>query len=436
MRRSALALALASISLGSFGGLGCSSSVAPSPPTEPTEHQSTAIIHGVESTTDQDFVVLIGQGAGGGAYEYCSGALIAPNLVLTARHCVSTTGSSGCAKISADDAPGALQIYAGHTRSLDWITHAPDAYGKELFFDDGTNLCSHDLALIVLDTPLNNFPYASIRLDSPAVVGDKVTAIGWGVTDAIGDPGVRAQRTDIPIKKVDVAATEFLVGEAFCHGDSGGPGIDSVTGAIVGVVSRGGGGTTAPAGDPAAGCVGPTTQNIYTGVWGFKSIILKAFAAAGRTPWLEGQPDPSKRPFGDTCTFDKNCQSGVCLKQTIALEAGSTTTTTCSQACSDTAPCPTGYDCALAPTPDAGTDARADVVVDAASVDAGASANGPVCLKHVDVPPPPAAPAEEGKSGCSTSGAGSAGEGAGLGAGLFAIVAALGLFGRARRRAT
>lgn len=427
MRRFALALPGCSLALAT-ALFGCSSTVAPQPEVE---QQKAAIIHGIPSTTDQDFVVLIGQGAGGGAYEYCSGALIAPNLVLTARHCVSTTGSSGCARITADDAPDALQIYAGHTRNADWITHAPDAFGKQLFFDDGTNLCSHDLALIVLDTPLQGYPIAPIRLDAPANVGDMVTAIGWGVTDTVGDPGIRFQRTDIPIKKVDVPGTEFLVGEAFCHGDSGGPGIDGTTGAIVGVVSRGGGGTTAPAGDPAAGCVGPTTQNIYTGVWGFKDLILKAFDAAGHKPWLEGQPDPSKRPFGADCSADKNCLSGTCLKQSFAQEAGPpTTTSTCSQTCSDTAPCPTGYDCGTPPiVGDAGADSASKGDVGEVGA-ADAATTGPVCFKHVDPPPAPAAPADEGKSGCAMSGNG---EGATT-FGVALVVGLVGLAGRRRRR--
>jgi hypothetical protein len=347
------------------------------------------IINGIESTDAQNAVILLGLGAGGGWYNSCSGTLIAPNLVLTARHCVSETGPSGCATITSDNPPDSLRIYLGKTRSTDWISHSPDAYGKKLFVDDGRNLCSHDIALILLDTALvfGDTGLAPIRLEPPARL-DTFTAVGWGVTEKTGDPGIRMQRPDVKILKVDETAKEFTVGESICHGDSGGPALATGTGAVLGVVSRGGNADGEPVGTPAAGCVGPTTTNIYTGLWGFRDLILKAFAESGYEPWLEGQPDPRKKKFGGTCTGSNDCQTAICVAAPVVTDAGVDTAVkdtgkalpfkgVCSQECSETTKCPDGFDC------NAG--------------DGGQS----VCMKHVEVAPPPPPPADGGGGGCS-----------------------------------
>ena len=56
------------------------------------------IIKGKDSTSDQDAVVLIVKLDFKSGIGACTGTLIAPNLVLTARHCVSNVASApfGC----------------------------------------------------------------------------------------------------------------------------------------------------------------------------------------------------------------------------------------------------------------------------------------------------------------------------------------------------
>ncbi len=124
------------------------------------------------------------------------------------------------------------------------------------------------------------------------------------------------------------------MGESICEGDSGGPAFDSTTGAVVGIVSRGGNDTDPVADDPAASCVG--ASNFYSEPSHFESIIDQAYAAAGQDPWLEGQGDPRLTAPGDSCTDSAACQTGLCGDVNGSM--------ICTYDCSSAA-CPSGFAC-------------------------------------------------------------------------------------------
>ena len=113
----------------------------------------------------------------------------------------------------------------------------------------------------------------------------------------------------------DVAPNEFDVGESICQGDSGGPALDATTGAVIGVVSRGGNGTNPTATDPSSGCVndpGAPAVNYYSQTLAFASVINQAYSDSGQAPWLEGGPDPRLGAGGATCAQNSDCQSNDC----------------------------------------------------------------------------------------------------------------------------
>lgn len=253
--------------------------------SEQDELEYEAIIHGKASTAAQDEVVMIRIGD----QALCTGTMVAPNLVLTARHCVSATeegltcSPSGEALVGGgvgeDYAASSLAIYGGR-KNVQLV-----AMGKRIIHDDSDNLCNHDIAFVLLDRAVD-LPLASLRLTDDTEVGEKITAVGWGLTQKGAIPTTRMQRTNIAIIDVGPSQTaaphEMAVGEAICSGDSGGPAL-SHAGAVIGVVSYGGGGT-GDWFDPAGSCVGKPTRNTYTRVAPFASLLRTAFKAAKHQP--------------------------------------------------------------------------------------------------------------------------------------------------------
>ncbi|MBL8716631.1 MAG: S1 family peptidase [Myxococcales bacterium] len=362
------------------------------------------IIKGEPSPESENAAVAVVLTSGGGLAGSCSGVIIAPTIVLTARHCVSETepGGLACTKegkslggggVLKDHAANDLAILVGPKASFSF-----SARGKKIIHDGAKNLCNHDLALILLDKPITGTPIATIRLDTAPVKGDLLTAVGWGTSDS---PGIaRRHRTGIPVTVVGpgnsprgggVGPAEFAIGEGICSGDSGGPAFDEKTGAVIGVVSRGGNGNPDTS-SAVNGCIDTAeykTSNFYTRTDGYKDLILAAFAEAGEKVWLEGEPDPRKAGFGLTCAAPEDCQSNWCL--------GAGGKNFCSQVCADDKPCPDGYTCS----------------------DVGGTK---LC---VPTPPPPApAPPTASSGGCSASGATPISTGVGFGAllGLAALV--------------
>ena len=308
-----------------------------------------AIINGVASGAEDDAAIGLGIFSGTQFQGACSGVLVAPNLVLTARHCVSKTeeGNIGCQSdgtpivgggVLGDYKPGQLKVLLGSQLANDFA-----AIGMTIMHPDVTNLCDNDIAMLVLDKAIAGNPtIAQLRLDTMPNIGDTIRAVGWGTSN--NSSGIERRKRDNiaiidvgPDDSTGLGDRELAIGEGICSGDSGGPAFDEVTKAVVGVVSRGGNGAPYnPQTDPQyTPCVdsGPYhANNIYTRTDGFKDFILSGFAAAGADPWVEGGPDPRKAKFGVACTTGDDCRSALCVQGI------------CSEPCDSTF-CPDGYSC-------------------------------------------------------------------------------------------
>lgn len=336
--------------------LGACAVACSSGPNDDIAREATAsthqrIIRGRASDDSQDAVVLLLRTENGQLASSCTGTLLAPNLVLTARHCVSDTDHGALcdeqgnavsgAGVIADYAPSDIFVVTGP--SVSWTQPEASGRGARIFHDGSKVLCNHDLALLSLTKPIAGAKIAPVRLDAPPAIDERFTAIGWGLTEGGQSPSQRMTRPGISVIALGPSAdfgagrSEFVVGEGICSGDSGGPALSS-KGAVVGVVSRGGNGTSSDT-NPAGSCVGTATRNTYTSLGGFKSLILKAYDAAGQKPWLEGEPDPRLAKFGDSCSDGTACASGLCYA------ASGTTSGTCTMSCAEEA-CPDGYECA------------------------------------------------------------------------------------------
>lgn len=313
--------------LGLFAALGASSvACAGSPSSAADEGVGVAaqpILGGTVSDASQDAVVLlIHYAPDSGHYSVCTGTLLTPRLVLTARHCLANADPAmACAangravfggKVAGSFDPSELWVYAGADRpSLTEIL--PKAVrGLDIIDEGGSGLCNGDIGLLLLADDVPGAKIAPVRFGASASIGEHVTFVGWGTTKGTTLPLVRQQRTDGavlsvgPSRPLGLGSAEILVGEGTCDGDSGSPAL-SEKGAVIGALSRGGNGTMA---DDGSSCDGG--RNIYTATAGFKSLLMKGYARAGQDPWVEGRPNPTLARTGESCTSSAECQSNDC----------------------------------------------------------------------------------------------------------------------------
>ena len=297
-----VALAIAGLVLASACG------GTPASPEEARVAQvAEAIVHGTESDASEDAVVLLVRydpSLPNGMAADCSGTMLSPRIVLTARHCVAVTDdSAACNDQGTADFGGkvlgdfkARSVFAfGGTKRPDILAGADASRGLELVTNGASTYCDNDIALVVLEKPLPNAQIRPVRLEGKASAGEKVTLVGWGITETTPEPPVRQKRSGVAIELVGPALhlgpKELQIGEGSCSGDSGGPLLSEKTGAVVGVLSRGGNGTDTA---PPDSCLGGS--NVYTSTGAHAALVRAAFEKTGETPWLEGEPDPKTVP--------------------------------------------------------------------------------------------------------------------------------------------
>ncbi|MBX3193106.1 MAG: trypsin-like serine protease, partial [Labilithrix sp.] len=135
------------------------------------------------------------------------------------------------------------------------------------------------------------------------------------------NPDVRQQRSGVKVEEVGPAdrlgPAEFKLGESGCSGDSGGPAF-AESGAVLGVLSRGGNGSGAKPGDFNA-CT--DAENVFSSAAAHRDLILGAYERAGQAPWNEGDPDPRLAP-PPPAEEDSGCAvAGRARREPFALAA-------------------------------------------------------------------------------------------------------------------
>lgn len=161
---------------------------------------------------------------------FCSAALIAPTLLLTARHCVQLPGTNHAIS------PDLLMVGFGDN-ALHSEDHGIAVHGIHLppqaEFSRAEDLMGTDLALVQLKqaAPIPVIAIAEQRQDATP---EQLTLIGYGVTRS-GYYGLR-HATEVKVHAQDKATLIFSGGG--CQGDSGGPLVNE-QGELLAIVSLG-----------------------------------------------------------------------------------------------------------------------------------------------------------------------------------------------------
>jgi MYXO-CTERM domain-containing protein len=307
----------------------------------------------------------------------CSATLIAPNLALTARHCLYKFG-----EIPVDNVACGTGTFTPNDVPADslWLSTDSKAAGEvdrhhqvaKYFVPLTTEVCGADIAVLQLKdkilpaeaTPAEPdlSPLDGGR-DSYERHGTSIVMVGHGestVPPSDNDIGIRNIRQDALLQcvygserfrcreKQDTAFTtkEFIVKDGACPGDSGSGAYSATAYAsnrrvVLGVQSR------------ASIQGGLCIHDVYARVDAWATLIIdaaKEAAQAGGYPlpgWASidtSRPLPGARtPFspgklGAECNSNSECESGSCIITADRL-------TTCASACSDASQCPTNFRC-------------------------------------------------------------------------------------------
>ena len=249
---------------------------------------------------------------------WCAGALLAADLVVTARRCVEIhCGDPACpargAQVTGPRDLTTLRILVGEGVS----SAVERARGREVLLPTGDTLCREDLALLLLTEPIDDVaPFL------PSPTGPARGAHVRSVSLAAGSKTVRDH--------VQVGATsdrEMVLDEAPCAGAPGGALVDETTGELLGVLSRG---------EPRCGA--GSGWDVATRLDAFFPLVERAMAAS-QMSHQSHQAKEKKGPvdMGASCAEAAECAAGDCVTYEGAQY--------CTRNCSPTDRCPADYRC-------------------------------------------------------------------------------------------
>ena len=333
------ALSLVSLALGVAGATACAE--GPSPVRGRLASAKQAVING-QPDPGETGVVYISH------FDFaflCSGTVVHPQLVTTAKHCTFRERSGPDQPMAGDRfrigfGPSVGNLTWRTSSKMEWIG-MPGNVEVQPAVDAG-----EDIALLYINgaAPAGTKVHA-VKLDYFPAAGDKIRIVGYGRSSLTsGASGVKLTALE-DFNGLD-AATGIIqtLGNGACSGDSGGAFFFGPTRELVGVTSTAGGSSMTSFCDvgisQATSVRNPNVnQFLFDALGALGTCVQQAeICGDGVDQDCDGFADNQCTPDGDPCTEDYECQNGLCQD----IGGGGKE---CVRLCDEFTPCPASSRC-------------------------------------------------------------------------------------------